>query len=168
MIKYFKIGQIVNTQGLKGEMRVYPLTDYKERFEEIDWIYIGEDLQTKYEIEKARYKNDMVILKIKGIDNINEVERLKNKYLMIPRENARALEEDAHFIADLIGLKVYLVEGEYIGKLKEVMQPGGNDIYVIEREDGKEVLIPAVKKFVPEINITEGKMIIDPIEGMVE
>ncbi|KXZ40060.1 16S rRNA processing protein RimM [Alkalithermobacter thermoalcaliphilus JW-YL-7 = DSM 7308] len=167
MQKYFKVGQIVNTQGLKGEMRVYPLTDYKERFEEIQWVYIGDDLQTKYFIEKVRYKNNLAIIKLKGIDNINEVEKLRNKYLVIPRENARELEEDAYFIADLIGLNAYTVDGKYLGVLEDVMQPGANDVYVIKSEDGKEYLIPAVKQFVPEININERKIIIDPIEGMI-
>ncbi|SHH07523.1 ribosome maturation factor RimM [Tepidibacter thalassicus] len=168
MVKYFKVGQIVNTQGLKGEMRVYPLTDYKERFEELDWVYIGDDLDTKYEIEKVRYKNNLVILKIKGIDNINEVEKIRNEYLKIPRENARKLEEDEYFIADLIGIKVYTVKGDYIGVLDDVIQTGANDVYIIKNEEGKEFLIPAVKQIVPEINIEEKKIIIDPIKGMID
>ncbi|OPJ55634.1 ribosome maturation factor RimM [Alkalithermobacter paradoxus] len=166
MQKHFKIGQIVNTQGLRGEMRVYPLTDYKERFEEIQWVYIGDDFNNKHFIEKVRYKNSMVILKIKGIDDINQVERLKNKYLVIPRENARELEEDTYFIADLIGLEVYTVNGEYVGILEDVMQPGANDVYVI-KNGSKEYLIPAIKQFVPHINMNERKIIIDPIEGMI-
>ncbi|SHK12065.1 ribosome maturation factor RimM [Tepidibacter formicigenes] len=167
MVEYFKVGQIVNTQGLKGEMRVYPLTDYKERFEELDWVYIGDDLETKYEIEKVRYKNNLAVLKIKGIDNVNEVEKLRNRYLKVPRENARKLEEDEYFIADLIGLKSFTLSGDYIGILEDVIQTGANDVYVIKNEEGKEFLIPAVKKFVPEINMEDKKIIIDPIEGMI-
>ncbi|CAH2212960.1 ribosome maturation factor RimM [Tepidibacter aestuarii] len=167
MIEYFKIGQIVKVQGLKGEMRVYPLTDYKERFEEIDWVYISDDKETKYEIEKVRYKGNVVILKIKGIDSINDAEKLMKKYLRIPRENARELEDDEYFISDLIGIKAYTVGGEYIGVLDEVLQTAANDVYLIKNDENKEILIPAIKKFVPELSIEDKKMIIDPIEGMI-
>ncbi|WP_099190414.1 ribosome maturation factor RimM [Tepidibacter mesophilus] len=167
MIEYFNVGQIVKVQGLKGDMRVYPLTDYKERFEEIDWVYISDDTETKYEIEKVRYKGNVVILKIKGIDTINDAEKLIKKYLKIPRENARDLEDDEYFISDLIGIKAYTVDGEYIGVLHEVLQTGANDVYLIKNDENKEILIPAIKKFVPELSIEDKKMIIDPIEGML-
>lgn len=167
MLEYFKIGQIVKVQGLKGDMRVYPLTDYKERFEEIDWVYISDDTKTKYEIEKVRYKGNVVILKIKGIDTINDAEKLIKKYLKIPRENARELEDDEYFISDLIGIKAYTVDGEYVGVLNDVLQTGANDVYLIKNDENKEILIPAIKKFVPELSIEDKKMIIDPIEGMM-
>jgi len=167
MIEYFKIGQIVKVQGLKGDMRVYPLTDYKERFEELDWVYISDDTETKYEIEKVRYKGNVVILKIKGIDTINDAEKLIKKYLKIPRENARELEDDEYFISDLIGIKAYTVDGEYVGVLNDVLQTGANDVYLIKNDENKEILIPAIKKFVPELSIEDKKMIIDPIEGMM-
>lgn len=167
MLEYFKIGQIVKVQGLKGDMRVYPLTDYKERFEELDWVYISDDTKTKYEIEKVRYKGNVVILKIKGIDTINDAEKLIKKYLKIPRENARELEDDEYFISDLIGIKAYTVDGEYVGVLNDVLQTGANDVYLIKNDENKEILIPAIKKFVPELSIKDKKMIIDPIEGMM-
>lgn len=167
MLEYFKIGQIVKVQGLKGDMRVYPLTNYKERFEEIDWVYISDDTETKYEIEKVRYKGNVVILKIKGIDTINDAEKLIKKYLKIPRENARELEDDEYFISDLIGIKAYTVDGEYVGVLNDVLQTGANDVYLIKNDENKEILIPAIKKFVPELSIEDKKMIIDPIEGMM-
>ncbi len=167
MIEYFKIGQIVKVQGLKGDMRVYPLTDYKERFEELDWVYISDDTETKYEIEKVRYKGNVVILKIKGIDTINDAEKLIKKYLKIPRENARELDDDEYFISDLIGIKAYTVDGEYVGVLNDVLQTGANDVYLIKNDENKEILIPAIKKFVPELSIEDKKMIIDPIEGMM-
>lgn len=168
MVQYFKVGQIVRVQGLKGEMRVYPLTDYKERFEEIDWVYIENDKETKYEIEKVRYKGDLAILKIKGIDSIDDAQKLIKKYLKIPRENARKLEDDEYFVSDLIGIKAYTVDGEYIGVLDEVLQTGANDVYLIKNDENKEILIPAIKKFVPKLSIEDKKMIIDPIEGMIE
>ena len=167
MVEYFKVGQIVNTQGLKGDMRVYPLTDYKERFEELEWVYMGNDRKTKYELEKVRYKNNLAIIKIKGIETANEVDSLRNEYLYIPRENARELGSDEHFISDLIGLNVYLTNGDFVGRLDSVIQTGANDVYSILTEDKKEILIPAIKKFVPKVDIKGNTVVIDPIEGML-
>lgn len=167
-IEYFKVGQIVSTQGLKGDMRVYTLTDYPERFEELDWVYMEGDFHTKHEIEKVRFKGQLAIIKIKGIDNADDVEKLRSKYLYVPRENARELDEDEFFISDMIGMDVYTVEDEYIGTLKEVLQYSANDVYVVKNEEGKEYLIPAVMEFVPTIDIENKKMIINPIKGMLD
>ena len=167
-VEYFKVGQIVNTQGLKGEMRIYTLTDYPERFEELEWVYIEGDLSTKYEIESVRYKGQLAIVKLKGIDNANDVEKLKFKYLYVPRENARELDEDEFFISDMIGMDVYTIDNNYVGVLKDVLQYSANDVYVVKNKEGKEYLIPAVMEFVPTIDIENKKMIINPIKGMLD
>ncbi len=167
-LTHFKIGQIVNTQGLKGEVKVYPLTDDINRFDELKSFYLGKDLDTKYEVERVRYKGNMVIMKIKGIDIIESAEKLKNKYISVSREESRELEEGEFFIADMIGMDVYTVEGSHVGTLREVLQYAANDVYVIKNEEDKEFLIPATMKFVPTINMEERKMIIDPIKGMLD
>lgn len=164
---YLKIGQIVNTQGLKGEMRVYPLTDYKERFEEIDSLFVGEDFSKKTAIEKVRYKKNMVILKLKGIDHINDVEKLRDKYLYVDKSD-RELDDDTYYVQDIVGSKVYTVDGEYVGVMDDVIQTGGsNEVYSIITEEEKQVMIPAVGEFIKEIDIEKGIIIIDPIEGMI-
>lgn len=170
MNKLLRVGQIVNTQGIRGEMRIYPLTDYKERFEEIDWVYVGEDTGKKYSIEKVRYKNELVILKLKGIEDINEAEKLKTRYLTIPKEFSRILPEDTYYIMDLIGMEVYTQEGEYLGILKDVIQSAGNDIYEItyHKNPKKSILIPAVGEFIKEVNIKEKKIRVQLIEGFLE
>lgn len=167
-LTHFKIGQIVKTQGLKGEVRVYSTTDDIYRFDDLNTFYIGKDFDTEYKVERVRYKGNLVIMKIKGIDTVEMAEKLRNKNVYVSREESRDLEEDEFFIADMIGIKVYTVNGEYVGTLDDVLQYSANDVYVIKGEDDKEYLIPAVMKFVPEIDIEEGKMIIDPIKGMLE
>ena len=117
----FRIGQIVNTQGLKGEVRVYPFTDDIYRFDDLEEFYLGKDLETKWEVERVRYKGNMVIMKIKGVDSVEMAERLKTKNLYVSRENSVDLDEDEFFIADLIGLDVFTVAGEKVGTLKDVL-----------------------------------------------
>ncbi|GAA0228795.1 ribosome maturation factor RimM [Metaclostridioides mangenotii] len=166
-LAHFKIGQIVNTQGLKGEVKIYPLTDDINRFDDLDKFYLDKDLQKEWEVEKVRYKGKMVIMKIKAIDSIEDAERLRNKFICVGRESTRELDEDEFFIADMIGIDAFTVDGDRLGVLREVLQYSANDVYVIEG-DGKEYLIPAILKFVPEINMAERKMIIDPIKGMID
>lgn len=163
----FKIGQIVNTQGLKGDVRVYPLTNDINRFDNLDKFYLDKDLKAEWEVERVRYKGKMVVMKIKTINSIEEAEKLRNKFIYVGRDNTRGLEEDEFFIADMIGLEVFTVAGVHVGVLKDVLQYSANDVYVIQG-DGKEYLIPSILKFVPEINMEERKMIIDPIKGMID
>ena len=167
-VTHFKIGKIVNTQGLKGEVRVYSYTDDIERFDELETFYLGKDLETKWEVERVRYKGNMVIMKIKGIDRVEEAEKLRDKFMYVSREDSRELEEEEYFIADMIGLEVYTVDGEHVGTLKDVLQYAANDVYVVKGNSGQEYLIPAIMKFVPTIDMNERKMIIDPIKGMLD
>ncbi|MEW9122522.1 MAG: ribosome maturation factor RimM [Thermotaleaceae bacterium] len=170
MDKLLRVGQIVNTQGIRGEIRVYPLTDYKERFEEIDWFYIDENREIKYYIEGVRYKNELVILKLKGIDDINDAEKLKTKYLTLPKTLGRKLPKDTYYIVDLIGLEVYTDTGDYLGNIKDVIQAAGNDVYEIvhEKDPKKNILIPAVGEFIKEVDLSKKQMIVQLIEGFIE
>ena len=163
----FRIGQIVNTQGLKGEVRVYPYTDDINRFDELEYFYIDKNLNNKYEVERVRYKGNMVIMKIKDIDSIELAEKLKTKNMYIGREQGRDLEEGEFFVSDLIGLDVFTVDGEKVGVLKDVLQHAINDVYVVSSGE-KEYLIPSIEKFVPTIDLDQNKMIIDPIKGMLD
>ena len=167
-LTHFRIGQIVNTQGLKGEVRVYPYVDDINRFDELENFYLDKNFNQEFEVERVRYKGNMVIMKIKGVDSVEMAERLKTKNLYVSRENSVDLDEDEFFIADLIGLDVFTVAGEKVGTLKVVLQYSANDVYVVKGDNDKEYLIPSTLKFVPEINIEEKKMIIDPIKGMLD
>ncbi|MDB8804476.1 ribosome maturation factor RimM [Romboutsia sp. 1001216sp1] len=167
-VTHFKIGKIVNTQGLKGEVRVYSYTDDINRFDDLEEFYIGKDRENPLEVERVRYKGNMVIMKIKGIDRIEDAEKLRDKFIYVSRENSRELDEDEFFVADMIGMDVETIDGQYVGKLAEVLQYAANDVYVVKDENNKEYLIPAVMQFVPTIDINEKKMIINPIKGMLD
>lgn len=166
MSEYIQVGKIINTHGIKGEVKVLPLTDDMKRFEELSTVYI-EDAEKEFKIENVWYKKNFVILKFKNFDNINDVLNLKNKFILIHEDDAIQLEEDTYFIFQLIGIKVYTVEGIKLGEVTDVLQPGANDVYVV-KEGRKEYLIPAIKNVIKEVDIENKKMIIDPIEGLIE
>lgn len=167
-LTHFRIGQIVNTQGLKGEVRVYPYVDDINRFDDLKSFYLDKNFNKEYEVQRVRYKGNMVIMKIKGIDSVELAEKIKTKNLYISREDSVDLDEDEFFIADLIGIEVFTLGGEKVGILKDVLQYSANDVYVVKGDNDKEYLIPSTLKFVPKINIEEKKMIIDPIKGMLD
>lgn len=153
-----RVGKIVNTHGLKGEMKVIPLTDDPKRYKNLEFVLLdGKEV----EIESCKFQKDRVILKLEGINSIEEAERLKNKYLEIPREFAVELEEDTYFIADLIGCTVYDTEGKNLGEIYDVLQTKNNDVYWIKKP--KELLIPVLLDIVLDINIVDKKIIIKPV-----
>ncbi len=161
-----KIGRIVNAVALRGEVKVYNYSGYKERYEELDRIIVE---GKKYEIEKVRYQQQMVILKLAGVNDRNAAEAMKNKDVFITEEDLQELPEDTFYIRDLIGLEVVDAEtGDNIGKLKDVLQPSNQDVYVVKRAEGSDVLIPAVSEFIKEVNVKEGFIRVHLIEGMLE
>lgn len=161
-----KIGRIVNAVALRGEVKVYNYSGYKERYEELDRIIVE---GKEYEIEKVRYQQQMVILKLAGVNDRNAAEAMKNKDVFITEEDLQELPEDTFYIRDLIGLEVLDAEtGAAIGKLKDVLQPSSQDVYVVKRAEGSDVLIPAVSEFVKEVNVEEGFVKVHLIEGMIE
>ncbi len=157
MVEYFEIGQISNTHGLKGELKVRPYTETAKRFEALTSILIEESSHLKeYKIESVRYQKDIILLKLKGVDIIEDAEKLKGLSIKIPREDAKQLEENEFFIADLIGLEVY--QNEFIGIIDDVFQAGGSDVYVIKRKGKKDLLLPAIESVIKKVDI-EGKRI---------
>ena len=141
-----EIGQIVNTYGIKGFVKVQPFTDNIRRFEDLKQIYLQlkKGLET-FEIEEIKYHKQMVLLKLKGIDDINEAEKYRNCYLKIDRKDAVNLPEDTYFIADLLEMEVTTEEGEMLGKIADVYPTGSNDIYVVKNEQGKQILLSAIR-----------------------
>ena len=156
---YLPTGQIVNTHGLKGYVKIQPWADDPADLLDFDRFFID---GREYEVEQASLQKSMVLLKLAGVDTIDEAAKLRNKELLIAREDVE-LEEGVVFIADLIGLTV-LADGVEIGKITEVLTPPGNDVYVIKGE--REYLIPAVKEFVEELNPEAGFVRVHLIEGM--
>ncbi len=167
MQEYFEIGQIVNTSGLKGVVKVNPFTDDMSRFEELKKVFIEKNKElTEYEIEEVRYHKNQVLLKFKNIDSIEEAEKFRNCYIKISRKDAKKLPEDTYFIVDLIDINVYLENNEYVGKIIDVFSTGSNDVYVIKREENSDLLIPAIKDVVKKVDIKNKKMIINLIKGL--
>lgn len=160
-----KVGQIVNVVGLKGELKVYHYSDYKERFEEIQEIYVED---TIYEILKVRYMKDMAILKLKGIDDRTKAETYKGKNLYILEKDMRVLPEDTYYVKDLKGLSVIDEEGTPLGVLSDVIQNRAQDLYEIEMENKNKFLIPAVEQFILKIDMESRTMTVKLMEGLVD
>ena len=168
--KYFEIGQIVNTVGLKGEMKIIPFTDDLDRFTELKEIYIDFKKELLlFEIEKVRFQKNLVILKLKDIDSIEEAERYKGFYIKIERKQARKLPEGTYFIADLIGMTVYEDENKKeLGILEDIYNNGAQDIYVVRTKEGKQILLPATKEVIKKVDLENNEMIIHLIKGLLD
>lgn len=168
MQKYFEVGQIVNTFGVKGMLKVKPFTDDANRFEELKKVYIcKKEKLEEVEIEEVKYHKDMVLLKVKGIDDMNEAEKVKGLYLKIDRKNAKKLPKDTYFIADLLGLEVYSDTGELLGKVDDIFRTGANDVYVIKDEKGKQLLLPGIPDVIKEIDLEKEKIIVHILKGLI-
>ena len=161
-----KVGVITTTHGVRGEVKVYPTTD-PERFPELDYVLLDTGREKrKLEIEKVRFFKNLVILKFKGIDNINDIEMYKQRELWIPREEGQDLEEDEYYIGDLIGMDVYTQTGKF-GILKDVIETGANEVYVIDSIEHGEVLVPAIKQCIRRVDVEAGKMEIFLLKGLI-
>lgn len=162
-----KVGVITTTHGVRGEVKVYPTTD-PERFPELDYVLLDTGREKrKLEIEKVRFFKNLVILKFKGIDNINDIEMYKGRDLWIPREEAQELGEDEYYVADLIGMDVLLENGEKFGVLRDVMETGANDVYIVDRVDGEEILLPAIHDCVLDVDVEKNTMTVHLMKGLV-
>lgn len=168
MENLMEIGQIVNTYGIKGFVKVVPFTDNMNRFEDLKAVYV----ETKkglenFEIEEVKYAKNTVLLKLKGIDDINIAEKYKNCYIKISRENAVKLPEDTYFIVDLLDIKVYTDEDIYLGNIIDVYPTGSNDIYVVKNEEGKQMLLPAIGEVIKTVDIQNKKMVVHLLDGLI-
>ena len=164
-----RVGVIANTHGIRGEVKVFPTTDEKERFKDLKKVILDMGKEQKVlEIQSVRFFKNLVILKFKGIDNINDIEMYKGKDLLVTREDAVPLEEGEYFIADLLDLDVYSDEDEKIGVLYDVMQTGANDVYVVKTEEGKEILLPAIDECILDIYLEESRMTVHIMEGLLD
>lgn len=167
-MEYIEIGQIVNTNGLKGVVKVNPFTDDISKFEDLKYVYIQlKNELKKVKIEQVRYNKNQVLLKLEGIDSIEEAEKYRNFYLKTEKESQEDLGEDTYYIVDLIGLDVYTDKNEYLGKIEDVFPTGSNDVYVVKDNLGKQILIPAIADVVKEVDLKNKKMIINLIPGLI-
>ena len=168
MTKYLEIGQIVNTFGIKGMVKVKPFTDNIKRFDKLKKVYIeNKNGRKEYEIEELKYHKEMVLIKFKGIENPEDANLLRESYLMVSRADEEPLEEGTYYIVDMIGLEVETEEGEKLGNLVDIFNTGSNDIYVVKNELGKQILLPAIKDVIKKIDMEKRKMTVHLIPGLM-
>ncbi len=166
--EYFEIGQIVNHFGIKGMVKVNPFTDDISQFETLKKLLLEKDGKLiEIEVEEAKYSKNQVLLKLKGIDTIEEAEKYRGSYLKIARKDARKLPEGTYFIADLIGLPVYTEEGILLGNVDDIYNSGANDIYVVKDSLGKQILLPATKEVIKQVDIENEKIVVHLLKGLV-
>ena len=168
MEEMLQVGVITQTHGVRGEVKVFPTTDDVNRFKKLKQVILDTGKETMpLEIQNVKFFKQFVILKFKGIDNINDIEKYKRCSLYVTREHAVALEEDEYFIADMIGMEVCTEDGNIFGTLKDVIETGANDVYVIENAEHGEVLVPAIKECIRSVDIEKGQMMIHLMDGLI-
>lgn len=169
MEKLLRVGVITSTHGVRGEVKVFPTTDDMNRFKKLKTVILDTGKEHKtLNVESVKFFKNMVILKFKGFDNINEVEMWRQKDLLITRDQAVKLSPDENFIVDLIGLKVVTDEGENLGVMKDVLQTGANDVYIVEMNSGKEILLPAIKDCILNVDLEKGEMLVHVLDGLLD
>ena len=164
-----QVGIITSTHGVRGEVKVYPTTDDPRRFRRLKEVVLDTGKEKmNLEIEGVKFFKQFVILKFKGLDNINDIEKYRQKSLYVTRKNAVRLQRDEYFIADLIGLKVQDEDGKELGTVKDVIETGANDVYEVEMADGKSLLLPAIKQCILNVDVENGTMQVHVREGLLD
>ena len=169
MKKYFRVGVIANTHGIRGEVKVYPTTDDINRFKKLKKCIL--DTGKEYidlNVESVKFFKNMVILKFKEYNNINDIECYKEKDILVSRDNAVKLEKGEYYIADILGAKVILEDGSEFGVLEDVMQTGANDVYVVKTLDNKEVLLPKIDECVKKLDIENKIVTVHIMKGLLD
>ncbi|NLP34713.1 MAG: ribosome maturation factor RimM [Clostridiales bacterium] len=168
MDTYLRVGVISSTHGIRGEVKVYPTTDDVNRFKELKEVILdtGKDL-LPLEIENVKFFKKMVILKFKGINDINDIEKYRGKDLLVTRENAVPLEENEYFIYDVLGSVVVTEDGTQLGILEEILTTSANDVYVVRTDTNKEILLPSIKECILDINLEEKKITVHLMDGLL-
>lgn len=164
-----QVGIITSTHGVRGEVKVYPTTDDPRRFRRLKEVVLDTGREKlNLEIEGVKFFKQFVILKFKGLDNINDMEKYRQKSLYVTRKNAVRLQRDEYFIADLIGLKVQDEDGTELGTVKDVIETGANDVYEVEMADGRSLLLPAIKQCILNVDVENGMMQVHVLEGLLD
>jgi len=165
----FRVGVISSTHGVRGEVKVFPTTDDPQRFRRLKEVTLDtgrERLSLK--IQNVKFFKNMVILKFEGYDNINDIERYRGQELWIRRDQAVDLKKDEYFIADLVRMNVTEEDGRVLGTLTDVIQTGANDVYVVKMENGKEILLPAIRQCILHVDVEAGQMQVHLLPGLLD
>ncbi len=162
------IGKIVAPFGIRGELKVFSLTDIPDRFAQLDHIFVGPDYAPRKITSVRPYKGDMVVIKFAGIDDATTADTLRNLDLSIPLDKLAALPPNSYYQHDILGLHVATLNGRELGTIIEIMETGSNDVYVVKGEDGKQVLLPAIKDVVKQVDLIRQMMYIEPMAGLLD
>lgn len=171
--KYLQIGVIISTHALKGEVKIYPTTDNIRRFDDLKKVLVSEDAEKggeTLEIESARYFKNLVILKFRGVDRIEDVQKYLKKNLYVTREDAVPLAEGEYYVADLYGMEVRREEdGVLLGHISDILATGANDVYIVKDDSGSghEILIPAIRQCIRKVDVEGGVMTVHLLDGML-
>lgn len=169
MVDKLRVGVISSTHGIRGEVKVFPTTDDPARFKSLKKVILEAKRETlELTVERVKFFKQFVIVKFKGIDDINDVEKYKGAELWVTREDAVPLEEGEYFIADLIGLTVMTDEGVKLGTLKDVLQTGANDVYEVAMSGGKTVLLPVIDECVLDVDLEKGEVLVHVMDGLLD
>ena len=167
MEQFLQVGVISSTHGIRGEVKVFPTTDDAARFKKLKKVLLDTGKERlELEVQSVKFFKQFVIVKFRGIDNINDIEMYKGKCLLVPREDAVRLEKDEYYIADLLGMDVFTEDGHF-GVLKDVMETGANEVYVIDSDAHGEVLVPAIRQCILDVDVEERKMMIRLMDGLI-
>lgn len=162
-----QVGVVTTTHGVRGEVKVFPTTDDSARFKMLKNVILDTGKEKlDMEITSVKFFKNLVILKFKGYDNINDVERFRQAKLLVTRDNAVELAENEYFIADLIGLKASSDEGEDLGEITDVLQTGANDVYVVSKENTPDLLVPAIRDCVVNVDVEAGTIVLHLLDGL--
>ncbi len=160
-----ELGKVVNTHGIRGELKIQPWCDDPELFHELEYFYID---GKKYEIIRTRIHKNCVIAQVEGVVSMNDAELLKNRVITIERDALGELPEGTYYVADLEGLEVRTLEGQVLGKIDEIIKTGSNDVYVLKETGGKPILIPVIEDVVKEVNVQDGYVLVELLKGLVD
>lgn len=167
MEQFLQVGVISSMHGIRGEVKVFPTTDDPARFKKLKKVLLNTGRERlELEIQSVRFFKQFVILKFRGIDNRNDIEKYKGKSLLVPREDAVPLEEGEYYVADLIGMEVFTPEGRF-GVLKDVMKTGANEVYIIDSDEHGEVLLPAIRQCIQDVDVEKKIMRIHLLDGLI-
>lgn len=168
MEQFFQVGVISSTHGIRGEVKVFPTTDDPARFRKLKQVIVDTGKERiSLEIQGVKFFKQFVIVKFKGIDDINEVEKYKGKSLLVEREHAVKLKKDEYYIADLIGMQVFTEDGEF-GELRDVLTTGANEVYVVDTKEHGEVLIPAIRQCILDVDVENQRMKVHLLDGLLD
>lgn len=169
-VEWVTIGAVTAPHGVRGEVRVMPLTDFPDRFFDLKRVFLLQGAtRHEYRVEGVKsLSRGLFLLKLQGVDRREDAERLRRAEVQVPRAEAVPLPPGMYYVFDLVGARVVTVDGQELGLLKDVLTTAANDVYVVEDGDGREVLIPAVSHVVLSIDVDRGEIIVDPPLGLLE